>query len=167
MDGGVWISLDFIITACTRVLRFVILLVILTKWAGFTCTHPYPGRTVLITCVCINTNTLNSSFIVVKWYLAAKPEKDNAMAAYYAGLPGRRPTGTSWIPDQFGLLTPITAWHTSPPMIRPLPKDLPPYLRRVRLCDGSKCRGPIRCTYAHNEFELNEWNRQLQGISEV
>ena len=46
--------------------------------------------------------------------------------------------------------------------IRPLPKNLPCYVRRVRMCDGTRCRGPDDCTFAHNEFELNQWNVQLQ-----
>ena len=50
--------------------------------------------------------------------------------------------------------------------VRPLPKKLPYYVRRARMCDGTKCRGPDDCTFAHNALELNRWNIQLQlGIS--
>jgi hypothetical protein len=45
--------------------------------------------------------------------------------------------------------------------IRPLPRNLPYYVRRVRMCTGT-CRDPNNCTFAHNEFELNQWNIQLQ-----
>ena len=52
--------------------------------------------------------------------------------------------------------------------IRPLPINLPADIRRVRLCDrGRSCRGPIHCTFPHNQQEMDEWNRALirrQGI---
>lgn len=46
--------------------------------------------------------------------------------------------------------------------VRPLPKNLPHYVRRARMCDGTWCRGPNDCTFAHNELELNQWNMLLQ-----
>ena len=67
---------------------------------------------------------------------------------------------TRWNPD-------VRVAEALSTTVRPLPQNLPPFVRRVRLCDRrSSCRGPIHCKFPHNQREMDEWNRQLsQGIS--
>ena len=47
--------------------------------------------------------------------------------------------------------------------IRPLPHNLPSHVSRVRLCDRRRsCKGPVHCTFPHNQQEMDQWNRELQ-----
>ena len=73
--------------------------------------------------------------------------------------------------DCWDLATMSTASHPKvgsgvpPPIVRPLPKNFISLgVRHARLCDGrSQCRGPVLCTFAHNQLEVKAWNRELQG----
>ena len=58
---------------------------------------------------------------------------------------------------------PSTGTGTAQPIIRPLPQNFPSHIRRARLCDErASCKGPYYCTFAHNQHEVEAWNRQLQ-----
>lgn len=48
-------------------------------------------------------------------------------------------------------------------LLRPFPEDAHFY-GKFQLCRNNPCSRP-QCTYAHNDLELTEWNREKQARS--